>query len=138
MASDKAKVNGRRREQAKATRIGEDNRDDDEEENTNNNKNNSNRKQGRLTGYITMNSQNFHMQKDWILLSWVLISKSRATKRLTYSLSRLSILPSFRGLVCLILEDLAFIEAVATAPSADRMPWETLRRHSSISRRCCS
>ena len=35
MASDKAKVNGRRREQAEATRIGEDNRDDDEEENTN-------------------------------------------------------------------------------------------------------
>ena len=32
MASDKAKVNGRRREQAEATRIGEDNRDDDEEE----------------------------------------------------------------------------------------------------------
>ena len=131
MASDKAKVNGRRREQAEATRIGEDNRDDDEEENTNNDKNNTSRKQGRLTGYIAMNSQNFHMQKDWILLSWV-------TKRLTYSLSRLSILPSFRGLVYLILGDLAFIEAVATAPSADRMPWETLRRHSSISRRCCS
>ena len=32
VASDKAKVNGRRREQAEATRIGEDNRDDDEEE----------------------------------------------------------------------------------------------------------
>ena len=40
MASDKAKVNGRRREQAEATRIGEGNRDDDEEENTNNDKNN--------------------------------------------------------------------------------------------------
>ena len=133
MASDKAKVNGRRREQAEATRIGEDNRDDDEEEYINNSKkNNSNRKQGRLTGYINMNSQNFHMQTDWILLSWVLISKSKATK----IFSRLSILPSFQGLVYLILGDLAFIEAVATAPSADRMPWETLRRHSSISRRC--
>ena len=32
VASDKAKVNGRRREQSEATRIGEDNRGDDEEE----------------------------------------------------------------------------------------------------------
>ena len=90
VASDKAKVNGRRREQAEATRIGEDNRDDDEEENTNNDKNNSNRKQGRLTGYITVNSQNFHMQTDWILLSWVLISKSRATNKI-----EIFILPPF-------------------------------------------
>ena len=133
MASDKAKVNGRRREQAEATRIGEDNRDDDEEEKYKQLQKTSNRKQGRITGYITMNSKNFHMKTDWILLSWVLISKSKATK----IFSRLSILPSFQGLVYLILGDLAFIEAVATAPSADRMPWETLRRHSSISRRCC-